>query len=121
MTRVRALIVEDQTSLSDIYRDALNLMGIETHCVFDGQQALDTLETANPDIILLDMNLPKVSGHYVYKHIRAQERFNQTPILIATANAVIANSLTDSLTDLDILMVKPISVSQLQQIVKRLI
>lgn len=114
------LIIEDNESIANMYSDALVIAGFETQIMRDGKLAMEHLNSATPELIILDMNLPHVSGHYILKHIRADERLKRTPIIIATANSVIAGALSSDLTDNDFLLIKPIEISTLQNLARRL-
>lgn len=114
MTGWLALIVEDNMELGMIYAAALESADFEIEHIADGRLALQRLDELTPTLIILDMNLPHVSGHYIYKKVRADERFARTPIIIATANALIADALGGEIAAMDRLMIKPVSPSQLR-------
>lgn len=109
-----ALIVEDNIELGTIYAAALESADFEIEHIIDGRKALERLEELVPALIILDMNLPHVSGHYIYKKVRSDERFLKTPVIIATANALIADALGGEIAATDKLMIKPVSPSQLR-------
>lgn len=114
------LIIEDQPDLANIYSEILNIARYETQVYRDGQLALDALPNIQPDLILLDMNLPHVSGHFIYRQIQELAHLASVPVIIATANAVIAQALQPELRDCDYLLIKPISGHDLQQLAMRL-
>lgn len=109
-----ALIVEDNVELGTIYAAALEAANFDIEHVLDGRKALQRLDELIPTLIVLDMNLPHVSGHYIYKKVRSDARFGRTPIIIATANALIADALGNEIAAMDKLMIKPVSPSQLR-------
>ncbi|MEJ9077360.1 MULTISPECIES: response regulator transcription factor [Gordonia] len=80
MTHV--LIVEDEESLADPLAFLLRKEGFEASIVNDGTQALPAFERINPDIVLLDLMLPGVSGTEICKLIRAK---SATPVIMVTA------------------------------------
>ncbi len=116
MTKPLALIIEDHENIATVYQDALTIGGFDTHAIYDGRTALEALESAQPDLIVLDMNLPHVSGHYIFKQIRASEAYDHVPIIIATANAMVADALAQELGPRDVLMIKPVSVEEMTQV-----
>ncbi len=113
-----ALIIEDNTELAYIYGAALETLGYRTENIEDGKKALQRLAEIVPDLIILDMNLPHVSGHYIYKKLRSDEQFARTPIIVATANQLIADALREEISAIDRLLVKPVSPSQLRAVAK---
>lgn len=80
----KILIVEDDSFLSDIYKNQLQQEGFETEVVTDGRAALVCLERTAFDLILLDMIMPGMNGFDFLEVMRQDNRFNQTPIMILT-------------------------------------
>jgi CheY-like chemotaxis protein len=113
-----AFIIEDNVELGLIYAASIEVFDYDTEIIPDGKKALDRLAETVPSLIILDMNLPHVSGHFIYKHLRGDEKFANCPIIIATANALIADALKNELTPGDHLLVKPIRPTQLRNLVK---
>ena len=61
-------------------------MNYELHCYQDGNQALESLNQDDPDLILLDLMMPGVDGYEVIKVIRSNYLQSQLPIIVITAN-----------------------------------
>ena len=116
MSKQLALIVEDEPDLATIFSEALKSAGFETKVIADGQVALTELESIVPNVVVLDLHLPHVSGKDILDYIRADNRFDQTNVLIATADASMAEMLEDQA---DLVLLKPISFMQLQALAKR--
>lgn len=116
MSKQLALIIEDEPDLATIFSEALKSAGFETQIIADGQVALDELETLTPNVVVLDLHLPHVSGKDILEQIRADDRFEQTHVLIATADASMAEMLEDQA---DLVLLKPISFLQLQALAER--
>ncbi len=84
-TSPRVLIAEDDLALADIYKDRLVFSGITVlHCE-DGQQAVDKIKEFGPDLILLDLMMPNLSGFGVIEQVRAMTDIKQPKILVLTA------------------------------------
>jgi putative two-component system response regulator len=109
-----AVIIEDNLDIARVYATTLEMIGYDTEIVTEGQRALQVLETSLPQLIVLDMNLPQISGHYLYKSIRANPRLSDTAVFIATANTVIANALADGIGPQDHIVIKPVSPAELR-------
>src|SRR5262249_4956105 len=103
-----------------IYMAALEMEGFDTQGITDGKEALEALGSVSPTLIILDMNLPHVSGHYLLKHIRGDDRLKDTPVIISTANSILANTVASDKSDLDFVLGKPIEIRQLQELVRKL-
>jgi len=76
------LIVEDDSTLRELYRLALSLSDFIVHACDDGLQALHYLEQEKPDLVVLDLNVPRVSGTMVYEELRARSQTGSVPPVI---------------------------------------
>jgi two-component system cell cycle response regulator DivK len=112
-----AMIIEDNEDLAIIFAEALQAAGFDTGIIQDGDTALARLETSVPNIIILDLHLPHVSGEDILKRIRADERLAGTRVIIATADPRMADMLKDRA---DLVLLKPISFGQLRDLAARL-
>jgi two-component system response regulator VicR len=77
------LIIEDEHSIVDILRFNLNREGYEVRAALDGQSGLDSAQREPPDLILLDVMLPKLDGFEVCKRLRASG--SHVPVIMLTA------------------------------------
>ena len=80
----RILIVEDEELVRELYSEFLEKKGYDVETAENGQEALDCLSENRPDLILLDINMPKVNGKQLLKIISADEKFNNIPVFIIT-------------------------------------
>lgn len=117
MTQPVALTIEDDDTLATIFAQALQLAGYTTQVISDGQTALQVLEVETPDLIVLDMHLPGVSGKQVLHVIQNTPRLERTRLIIATADSGLAATLQPQA---DLILVKPVSFHQLRQFATRL-
>lgn len=84
-TDPRVLIAEDDLVLADLYKTQLKISGITAlHCK-DGQEVVDTIKEFAPDLILLDLMMPNLSGFEVIERVRAMTDIKQPKILVLTA------------------------------------
>jgi type II secretory ATPase GspE/PulE/Tfp pilus assembly ATPase PilB-like protein/CheY-like chemotaxis protein len=79
------LLVEDEEALRRVLRDLLERDGFIVHEAADGVAALDEIDRAAPDIIVLDLNLPRLDGYGVLRHLRAKAATKDLPVLVLTA------------------------------------
>ncbi len=77
----RVLIVEDDRAQSMFAESILRKSGVETHAVLEALEALDVLEKFDPELILMDLNMPGCDGIELTTLIRERERFLNTPIV----------------------------------------
>jgi CheY-like chemotaxis protein len=115
MTRPLALVIEDDAQLSDVFFIALQ-SEFETVVITDGREALERLKHLQPAIVILDLNLPGVSGSVILTQIRQDERLTKTRVILATADDRQAELLDHQA---DIVLLKPISPFQLRTLATR--
>ncbi|OUN06250.1 DNA-binding response regulator [Flavonifractor sp. An92] len=112
----RVLIVEDEKNIVDILSFNLVREGYETLEAFDGQTGLQLALEQNPDLILLDLMLPKMNGFDVCKAIRAQNR--SAPIIMLTAREEETDKVLGLELGADDYITKPFSMRELLARVK---
>lgn len=117
MDKPIALIVEDDRDIVALFRHVLDIAGYHTEIVLDGLDAMQRLESSSPNIVLLDLQLPRMSGVEILRRMRADERMSTIPVVVITAYAPYANSLP---VEPDLLLLKPVDINQLSRLVQRL-
>ena len=110
------LIVDDEKNIVDILSFNLKKEGFDTIAAYDGESALSLFSSNQPDIVLLDVMLPRIDGFEVCRRIRESDRI--TPIIMLTAR----EEETDKVLGLDLgaddYITKPFSIRELQARVK---
>lgn len=117
MDKPTALIVEDDRDIVALFRHVLDIAGYQTEIVLDGKDAMDRLGVIRPNIVLLDLQLPRMSGVEILKRMRDDERLMRVPVVVITAYAPYADSLP---VEPDLLLLKPVDINQLSSLVQRL-
>lgn len=80
----KILVVDDEPSISMLIEFNLKLAGYDVRCVHDGEAVFDMLKPFRPDLIVLDLMLPKMDGFQVCRELRKQR--NEVPIVMHTAD-----------------------------------
>ena len=80
----KVLIIEDDKFLSSILKSRLEKDGLEVVQAFDGDEGLNMLKQDRPDLILLDLIMPKVSGFEVLEQISLDPQLSHIPVMIAS-------------------------------------
>jgi two-component system phosphate regulon response regulator PhoB len=83
----RVLVVEDEAAIQELLRYALTQAGFDVVVVDSAEQALAEVGSELPAVVLLDLMLPGMSGVALAKHLRAEARTRQLPIIMVTARA----------------------------------
>lgn len=78
----KILVVDDEKPISDIIKFNLKKEGYDVYTAYDGEEALQKVEEVNPDLILLDLMLPKIDGLEVAREVR---KTHNMPIIMVTA------------------------------------
>lgn len=78
----KVVIVEDNASLADIYKTRLELLGYKCLTAYDGKTALEVIEKELPDLVLLDLMVPKVAGDQILEIMRASDWGKDIKVLI---------------------------------------
>lgn len=87
MSKKRILFVEDETDMMEMVKFRLEAAGFEVISASDGETGLDKTAKENPDLILLDVMLPKIDGFKVCRTLKSDEKYKHIPIVIFTARA----------------------------------
>ena len=78
------MLIEDDTFLSNIYKKKFEMEGYKVIPAMDGEAGLSFAKTKKPDLILLDILLPKIDGFTVLKEIKADEKIKDIPVMLLT-------------------------------------
>jgi CheY-like chemotaxis protein len=91
----KILIIEDDQIVANVYRNKLAVEGYVTEVASDGETGLKLMRTFKPQLILLDLMLPGISGVDAIKEIRSEEEFSKTPIIIFS-NTYLTNLIQEA-------------------------
>ena len=83
----KILITEDSPTILAITKDTLESVGYSVICAVDGQEGLDKARKEMPDLIILDLMLPKIDGYKVCRMLKFDERYKKIPVILLTARA----------------------------------
>lgn len=108
---MRLLVAEDQKDLNDIITKTLTRNHYTVDSCFDGQEALDYLDMAEYDAVILDIMMPKKNGLEVLKSLRASG--NAVPVLLLTARDSISDRVTGLDAGADDYLIKPFAFEEL--------
>ena len=115
----RILTVDDDPLLCDILEELLASAGYECYIALTGKEALRYLENETPDLILLDINMPDINGFEIARHVRADPRTGQLPIIMLTVRLDALSRKKGMEAGADDYITKPVTASDLLARIKR--
>jgi chemosensory pili system protein ChpA (sensor histidine kinase/response regulator) len=110
------LVIEDDAETARFFSLVLEKAGFAVEILRDGQLALNRLAEIVPALVLLDLNMPSVSGVEILRHMRAEARLAGVKVIVVTANPQMAEEVYEMA---DLVLLKPISYDQLRGLVQR--
>ena len=117
MEKPLALIIEDDRDIVALFRHVLDLAGYRTEIVLHGTVAAEYLATATPDIVLLDLGLPGMSGAEILGMMRADLRLQNVPVVVITAHAHLIEALPVAP---HLVLIKPVNIQQMTNLIQRI-
>ena len=114
----RVMIVEDNELNMKLFKDLIEASGYETIRTRNGLEALDLARQHKPDLILMDIQLPEVSGLEVTKWIKDDDKLHRIPIIAVTAFAMKGDEERIRQGGCEAYISKPISVSKFVETIK---
>src|SRR4030065_2688016 len=118
MSAKKILIVDDEVDLGETLRFPLEMEGYHVLVSYNGEDALNQAGTENPDLILLDLMLPKLDGYKVCRLLKFDERYKNIPILMLTAKTQEKDKALGMETGANDYITKPFDLDRLVEKVK---
>jgi len=118
MEKKKILVVDDEVDLVKTIQFALELEGYKVLVSYNGEDALNQARKENPDLILLDIMLPKLDGYKVCRLLKFDEQYKHIPILMMTAKTQEKDKLMGKETGANEYITKPFDMEELMEKVK---
>ena len=117
----KILVVDDDIHATTLFKTILTAKGFEAFIVNDSAIAVQTADSTNPDLIILDLMMPEPNGFEVCKMLRADPKYTRTPIVIFTAMGDSESKALALDAGADEFLTKPFRVEDLMEKIKALI
>jgi two-component system, cell cycle response regulator DivK len=117
----RILVAEDRPGSLEFIRTVLESAGYEVVEAADGQEAVEKASGNPVDLVLVDLQMPKIDGFEVLAHLRKDPRFRDTPIVALTASAMHGDRERALAAGFSSYIAKPVALPVLRAEMKRLI
>lgn len=121
MSKKKILAVDDEPNILMSIEFILDMEGYEVHTARDGEEALEVAERVRPDLILLDVNMPRKDGYETCRVLREREAFATTKVIMLTAKGQILEKKKGLEVGADEYVTKPFSAVDLLQKIRDLI
>jgi CheY-like chemotaxis protein len=121
MTGARILIADDKASSRELVRTILENLGYVIEEAVDGMQALEAVHTSPPDLVLLDLQMPRLTGQEVLARLRADDRFTDLPVVALTASAMAGDREKALAAGFTSYLAKPVTLAILRREIRRLL
>ena len=118
MNPKKILVVDDEPDLVETVRYSLEMEGYQVLVAHNGEDGLNQARKDGPDLIILDLMLPKLDGYKVCRLLKFDERYKHIPILMLTAKTQEKDKLLGKETGADEYMTKPFDIDKLLEKVK---
>ncbi len=115
MNKKRILIVDDQKKLVELVRFKLEKEGFECLAASDGEEGLEMAKKENPDLILMDVMMPKINGFQVCRLLKSDENYKHIPIIMLSAKDQESDKFWGKESGADDYMTKPFDLEKLFQ------
>jgi two-component system, OmpR family, alkaline phosphatase synthesis response regulator PhoP len=118
MNPKKILVVDDEPDLVETVRYSLEMEGYQVLVAHNGEDGLNQARKDSPDLIILDLMLPKLDGYKVCRLLKFDERYKHIPVLMLTAKTQEKDRLLGKETGADEYMTKPFDIDKLLEKVK---
>ena len=118
MSQAKILIVDDEADLLETIRFSLGLEGYNVLVATNGEEGLNVARQEKPDLILLDLMLPKLDGYKVCRLLKFDERYKSIPILMLTAKTQEKDKILGKETGANEYITKPFDMDELMAKIK---
>jgi len=117
----KIIIVEDQPDVADLLEEMLSIDGYQISKIHSSTGALSEIQTENPDVVLLDIMMPDVSGLEVLRFLQREPGLQQIPVVILSARTSSADIRAGLDAGATVYLTKPVDVDVLREAVARVI
>ncbi len=117
----KILVVDDEVQLVEMIKMRLEASGYEIISAHDGQNGLDKAKKEKPDLMILDLMLPKIDGYKVCRMLKFDEKYKQIPIILFSARAQEEDKKIGEEVGADAYIIKPFDPQALLGKIKELL
>jgi len=117
----KILVVEDDENFAELVAGFLGTRGFEVARAGDGEEALKSVALSKPDLVILDIMLPKKHGYEVCERLRERWSSKELPVLALTSKAYPADRNAAQTVGADAFLTKPCSLVEVERVARQLL
>lgn len=114
------LLVDDDPAIRKILSQSLEMEGFVIYQASNGEEALEAIDSTIPDLVILDVMMPKMNGFEVLKNVRASPKTEDLPVVMLTARSSQEDVWEGWREGVDYYMTKPFDIEELLRFVERI-
>lgn len=115
----KILIADDEIDIVETLQFMLEVEGFECITAYNGEDALNLAKRENPDLIILDVMMPKINGYKVSRLLKFDAKYKKIPILMVTARSQEEDKMIGEETGADEYITKPFEITDVVEKVKK--
>lgn len=112
------LVVDDEPTFCSVMGDILHVLGCTVHCAYSAAEALETLETVTPHLILTDVMMPDIDGLSLLRRLRSEPKWSHIPAIVVSAKAMREDAVEARSAGADGWLPKPFSIRDLRAAIR---
>lgn len=120
-SQLKVLVVDDEDNIIELIRLGLRYEGFQVETASDGEQGISLAQRINPDLVILDVMMPKIDGIEVLRRLRANPTTRDIPILMLTAKDEVGDRILGLQTGADDYLTKPFDFYELLERIKAIL
>jgi len=120
----KILIVEDEREAEEALANTLTLWGYEAIAALDGEEALQKVAAEHPDLLILDLVLPKLDGWRVCQRLKTDDRYRKIPIILTSGVLRKESDAAEPMAEVelaDAILAKPFHTDHLRALIEKLL
>ena len=121
MANKKILVVEDEPDMGALLKTRLENKSYEVIVAVDGKEGFDKAKTEKPDLVIMDLMLPKVDGFWICNILKHDKRYCEIPIIILTARSAKTDMELANECGANCYMIKPFEFDELMRNIEKLL
>ena len=109
-TKKKILIVDDEIDIVETLKFILEDAGYQCYCAFDGEEGLNLAREIMPDLMILDVMMPKINGYKISRLLKYDNQYKNIPIMMVTARSQDEDKLIGEETGVNEYITKPFEI-----------